>query len=346
MKLFWIAALAFLFVLSWHIMNMKVPAPAAPPAPKGRLYTKTPPPPVPPQAKFPEPPPPPPCEFRGLSLPPNFKVFAAEGGDGGKSLDFALDGTGRTRQIDVGVNADVPVVLFLSSRASTVWNIGWTRRTRIAAVFVSGFNAQRVAGVTSDTPVMIVTRGSSSCPDAFINENRNIPANALSRRFFAKPIDGIFPSVKGRILIGNPPAPGAEWVTSDWHPVSYFAKEIRPVAPDREITEAMLRGDAHLATADEMEMAARFFEKKWTKPEINSPQEFKWQVRNILKGYFSVAITRPFVVPGAALNPGHYFFIVMPGAERQNAGGLPFNMIHLSNGQCAGQLCEYFKPGR
>jgi hypothetical protein len=344
MKLYWVAALAFILALSWHIMNMKPPEPA----PKGRLYPKAPPKPlpIPPQAKFPEPPPKPPCEFRGLNLPANFKVFAAEGGDGGKSLDFALDETGRTRQIDVGVNSDAPVVLFLTSRASTVWNIGWTRKTRIAAVFVAGFNAQRVAGVTSDTPVMIATRESTSCPDAFINENHNVPANSLSRRFFSKPIDGIFPSVKGRILIGNPPAPGAEWVTSDWHPVSYFAKQTPPTAPDREVTEAMLRGDAHFATADEMEMAARFFEKKWTKPEINSVQEFKWQVRNILKGYFSVAITKPFVVPGAALNPRHYLFIVMPGAERQNTGGLPFNMIHLSSGQCAGQLCEYFKPGR
>ena len=81
----------------------------------------------------------------------------AAGALGGKAIDFQIDQSGNvSTQIDVAVNyPDKPVALMLGASVPTIWNIGWTAGTNIVAVFASGYNRQRVAGLKIDTPLLI-----------------------------------------------------------------------------------------------------------------------------------------------------------------------------------------------
>lgn len=65
------------------------------------------------------------CDFDGLKLVQNTKVFAA-GAYSGQRLPFPIDDSGHdATRMDVAVNPpDAPVVLMLGTYEPTVWNIG------------------------------------------------------------------------------------------------------------------------------------------------------------------------------------------------------------------------------
>ena len=66
-----------------------------------------------------------------------------------RKLHFQIDQSGnQATQMDVTVNYSTkPVVIMLGAYGPTIWNIKWTAATRIAAVFVSGYHRQAVAGL-------------------------------------------------------------------------------------------------------------------------------------------------------------------------------------------------------
>ena len=96
------------------------------------------------------------CKVSGFSAPADFKIYAA-GAYSGRDLDYQIDQSGhQATRIDVAVNdAKNPVVLMLGAYEPTVWNIGWSPRTRIAAVLIGGYHRQVVAGLPENTPVLI-----------------------------------------------------------------------------------------------------------------------------------------------------------------------------------------------
>jgi hypothetical protein len=76
------------------------------------------------------------CGFPELTFPTNLSVLAA-GAYSGRKISFQIDQSGHEgTQIDVAVNSpDRPVVLMLGAYEPTVWNIGWSKETRILAVW-------------------------------------------------------------------------------------------------------------------------------------------------------------------------------------------------------------------
>lgn len=77
----------------------------------------------------------------------------------GIRTDYTIDQSGNdVRQINLAVNqVDRPVILQLEAYEPTIWNIGWTKKTKIVGVYAKGYHRQVIAGVESDVPVLINT---------------------------------------------------------------------------------------------------------------------------------------------------------------------------------------------
>src|SRR4051812_29504826 len=91
--------------------------------------------------------PPPTCGFPGLRLPANLRVFVASG-YGGRQSGYQIDDSGNeATRFDIAVNSpNEPVAIMLGAYEPTVWNIGWTRGTRIVAGNVWGDYRPRGGG--------------------------------------------------------------------------------------------------------------------------------------------------------------------------------------------------------
>ena len=97
------------------------------------------------------------CSF--ASLPSEFKVYAIGTYGGLEPVDIDVTGSGHeTTKADVVVSdEEKPVVLVLSAYDSTIWNIGRTKNSRIAAVYASGYYKPGIAGLAKETPLRITS---------------------------------------------------------------------------------------------------------------------------------------------------------------------------------------------
>lgn len=104
-------------------------------------------------------PPPAECALKDIRLPADYALFAA-GGYRGRPLDFVIDkDSGQLAgQVDITVNyPDKPVALMFSNYEPTLWNVSWTKGTKIVAIYTSGYYRQAVAGIDDDVPTGTMT---------------------------------------------------------------------------------------------------------------------------------------------------------------------------------------------
>lgn len=133
------------------------------------------------------------------------KVFAA-GAYGGRDLGFQIDQSGNEAgRIDVAVNhPGAPVILMLGSYDPTIWHVGWSRGTRIAAVLIGGYHRQVVTGLPKDVPVLISTYDNKGpCGYFYVSAERAQTLNPIARRAFGRPVDMVYLAQKGRVLVGD-----------------------------------------------------------------------------------------------------------------------------------------------
>lgn len=211
------------------------------------------------------------CGFPGVKFPENTIVLAA-GGVGGKEIDFQIDQSGNvSTQIDVSVNyPDRPVALMLGASAPTIWNIGWTEETKIVAVFASGNNRQRVAGIKAGTSLLISSYYDNgpcntsefsyeklNLHDSFVasfgygqitNVEQAKVEQKLSQILYSRPISSIFSVTDGKVFIGNPLKYGQQIITSlTTSPKSFYDKDA-PLAGEAGLEQAVQKGILRRAT--------------------------------------------------------------------------------------------------
>lgn len=194
------------------------------------------------------------CAFDNLSVPAGMRVYAA-GGYSGRELQFQIDQSGHeATQFDIAVNSpSQPVALLLGAYEPTVWNVGWTRGTRIVAVFVSGYHRQAVAGLEKSVPVLNSSYDNKGpCGHTYVSNGQNTALNPLSRRLFNQQVDMVFPGDrKGKILIGDALSAGADLVTSGATAPESFRDQNAPLAGQAGLDSAVEKGVLRLATAAE-----------------------------------------------------------------------------------------------
>ena len=156
------------------------------------------------------------CAFGGKTWPEDMVVHGVAGhSSGGGTLDFSIDGSETVTKIDVAVNSQKPVALVLGNRGSTIWNIGWTKdKTKILAVYVSGFNRQVVHGLPDTVPVVTSTSRGQCGAQYFYEADKNAAMIDITQRLFNRPLEQIYQASGSSVLVGDPPAAGEEMITN------------------------------------------------------------------------------------------------------------------------------------
>jgi uncharacterized protein YecT (DUF1311 family) len=252
------------------------------------------------------------CQFSGLQLPDSYAIFAA-GGYSGRKVGFQMDQSGHeATQMDVVVNySPRPVVLMLGAYEPTIWNIKWTPDTRIAALLVSGYHRQAVAGLDATVPVLNSSYDNRGpCGYFYVSERENPEKlNKTSRSLFGRPVDLVYRSKNGEIVMGDPVPAGEKLITSESNPPESFYDRTALIAGLAGLEEAVRKGLLRKATGADVQA--------WVNAEIaNAP---KRDVPPIAREgypktrrpgtYHAYVVLKPFTYPAGLYENRATFFI-------------------------------------
>lgn len=282
------------------------------------------------------------CGFAELKLPEQFSVFAA-GAYSGRKLAFQIDQSGHEgTQIDVAVNSPgKPVVLMLGAYEPTIWNIGWSPSTRIAAVLVSGYHRQAVAGLEPGTPLLNSSFDNKGpCGYFYVTADNLAPLNPLSKRVFGRAVDMVFPATNGKVVIGEPAAAGVALVTSGAITPESFHDKSAPMAGPAGLADAVRKGLLRKATAADAEA--------WSEAVLqNTPQRDLPPVagqgvpRPPRPGLFNAyVVLKPFTYPSGLYGGNSATFLIPKGVPKPAGNAGHSSVYDFNSLNCQGVLCS------
>ena len=281
------------------------------------------------------------CGFADLKLLEQFSVFAA-GAYSGRKIAFQIDQSGHEgTQIDVAVNSPgKPVVLMLGAYEPTIWNIGWSPQTRIAAVLVGGYHRQAVAGLESGTPLLNSSYDNKgACGYFYVTPDNLAPLNPLSKRVFGRAVDMVFPATNGNVVIGEPLAAGAALVTSGAITPESFHDRTAPMAGPAGLEDAVRKGLLRKATVADAEA--------WSDAVLqNTPQRDlppvagKGVPRPPKPGLFNAyVVLKPFTYPSGLYGGNSATFLIPKGVPKPEGNSGHSSVYDFNTLNCQGTLC-------
>lgn len=265
------------------------------------------------------------CKTPDLKLPAKFAVYAA-GASSGRMLAFQIDQTGKqATQVDVLANSPgTPVVLLLAGDKPTIWNIGWTEKTNVVAVFATGYDRQAIAGLKKGTPVFSNTHDTRG-PCGFLIASGEKPEtlDSYSYGLFGRNFDKVFKAENGKVVMGDPITPATKLFTSnDVAPESFHDKSA-PLAGDSGLEEAVRKGQLRKATETDTEawVSATHMQKK-------------------ISLYKAYVVLKPFTYPAGLYGAHSATFLIpkgvpKPTGELGHSSEFDFNTLN-----CQGILCR------
>jgi hypothetical protein len=281
------------------------------------------------------------CAFDGMELPREVGVYAA-GAYSGRDIGFQIDQSGHeATQIDVAVHSpSKPVVLLLGAYEPTVWNIGWSRRTEILAVFVSGYHRQAVAGLEKSVPVLNSSYDNKGpCGYFYVAQDKLESLNPLARRLFGRPVDMVFPATAGRVSVGEPLSPDVNLVTSDTTAPESFRDGSAPLAGELGLQDAVNRGILRRATVADadawVEALAASVPDRDVPPVAGQgrPKPPRPQLHN------AYVVLGPFVFPAGLYGGNSATFFVAKGVPAPTGNPGHSVVYDFNTLDCRGPLC-------
>jgi hypothetical protein len=195
------------------------------------------------------------CTFTDRGLPLDTIVVAA-GGYAGHKVGFQIDQSGHeATQFDVAVHADKPVALLLGAYEPTIWNVGWSKGTRIVAVLATGYHRQAVAGLPKGTPVIVSsyeTRG--PCEVNYLGGEGGLDwLNPRARAVFGMPVTRVYArAADGLIDIVESARPKAPYETSPITAPEMLRDANALLAGDAGLRDAVAKGLLRLAAPEDL----------------------------------------------------------------------------------------------
>lgn len=269
------------------------------------------------------------------------KVFAA-GAYGGRDLGFQIDQSGsEAGRIDVAVNqpGGAPVILMLGSYDPTIWHVGWSRGTRIAAVLVGGYHRQVVTGLPKDVPVLVSTYDNKGpCGYFYVSAERARTLNPIARRAFGRPVDMVYLAQQGRVVVGDALGSAAGLITDAG---GQSDESFR-------IADARLAGEAGLAYAVSqgwLREASQADASAWlaarnAKPAADVPPIAGGRPAGNISLHNGYVVLKAFTLPEGLYGAHSGTFFVPKGVPRPR-GGLGHSTLYDFNTlTCTGAGCE------
>ena len=282
------------------------------------------------------------CGFSELSLPTDFAVFAA-GAYSGRKIQFQIDLSGHEgTQIDVAVNSpNKPVVLMLGAYEPTIWNIGWSKGTKILAVLVSGYHRQAVAGLEKNVPQLNSSYDNRGpCGYFYVTDNNLSALNPMAKRVFGRPVGMVFPAEKGLVVVGEPLQSDTRLLTSpETTPASFYDKNA-PITGPAGLEDAVRKGLLRKATAADADA--------WADAVIqNAPQRDVPPVvgKGIPKSprppiYNAYVVLKSFTYPAGLYGGNSATFIIPKGISRPDGNPGHSSVYDFNTLKCQGAVCN------
>jgi hypothetical protein len=285
------------------------------------------------------------CGFPELATSIDYAVFAA-GAYSGRKLPFQIDQSGhQATQIDVAVNSpNKPLVLMLGAYEPTVWNIGWSKNTKILAVLISGYHRQTVAGLEKSTPQLISSADNHGpCGYFYVTESTLQRLNPMARRVFGRSVNMTFPAENGRVVIGEALQKDTKLVTSaDISPADFYAKDA-PMAGPAGLEDAVRKGLLRKATEKDADLWVELIIQNSAQqdiPPIANTALLKPPTPRIDNAY---VVLKAFTYPAGLYGGRSATFMIPKGVPRPigNPGHsaiYDFNTLKCEGGQCGPRL--------
>lgn len=278
------------------------------------------------------------CEIPGLTLPEPFVVYAA-GAYSGRKLDHQIDQSGhQATQIDVAVDEpSAPVVLMLGAYEPTVWNIGWSPRSRIAAVMVSGYHRQVIAGLPSSVPRLISSHDNKgACGYFYVSESRLEQLNPLARRLFGQPVARAFVARDGVVAVGTGESTGL--VTDAAQPPEQFRDASAALAGEAGLRDAVAKGllrEARSSDVDAWTIAYDAANRRDVPPVSGGSPTPRGEYR-MHNGYVVLGAMQ---IPAGLYGAHAATFIVPPGVPRPTGDPGHSRILDHNTMTCVGLTC-------
>jgi uncharacterized protein YecT (DUF1311 family) len=282
------------------------------------------------------------CGFPELTLPRDFLIYAA-GAYSGRKLDVQVDQSGhQATQFDIVVNAPAkPVALFLGAYEPSIWNIGWTKGTKIIAVVATGYHRQVVAGLPKDTPILISTYDNRGpCGYTYVAENTLTNINPFSTRIFGKPVDLVHFAGAGKVVIGSPVSPSDQLYTSADSKPGDFVDTTKPLAGPAGLQEAVVKGILRPATSTDLESwanrKANAAPKDALPPVAGGDNRKVYLPKNVSNGY---VILKPFEIPSGLYGAHMATFFLAEGIPYPKGNLGHSTLYDFNTMECHGTMC-------
>lgn len=298
------------------------------------------------------------CSFPIGKLPAKFVVLAT-GAYAGKEIDFQIDQSGhQATKVDVVVNyTDGPVVLMLGAYEPTIWNIGWSAKTRIAAVFASGYHRQVLAGIQESVPYFVSTYDNKAgCGSTYITAENPSAFDAMARKLFSRPVEMVYPVSNGTVLMGAPIKTGVRLLTSSTNTVGSYHDKNAPLAGQAGIKAAVAKGLLRPATQEDMqawinaqmEKAEQDMKMNPAKAESDpatmkggAAPSRKYQVPSN-----SYVVLKSFTFPSGLYGGNLVTFFVPKGTEGPTGNPGHSAVFDFNTNTCTGPLCSNYNMPR
>jgi uncharacterized protein YecT (DUF1311 family) len=281
-----------------------------------------------------------PCFFSELQLEAEVKIFAT-GASRGRRLDWQMDQSGHSAtQIDVAVNnPQQPVVLMLGAYEPTIWNIGWTKGTRIVAVLVSGYHRQALAGLDPKVPVINSSYDNRGpCGYFYLgSDSGSENLNPISRRLFGRPVDMIYPAGNGAAMVGE--RTNAQLLTHPARPPESFRDLKAPLAGRAGLEQGIHDGRLRPATPADGQAWAEVLAVSTLKhnaPPVAGVGEPGPRVPSMHRAY---VVLKEFTFPAGLYGANSATFFVPKGVARPSGNPGHSAVYDFNTLSCSGALC-------
>ncbi|MCW7540456.1 hypothetical protein OOT46_21755 [Aquabacterium sp. A7-Y] len=294
------------------------------------------------------------CSFVGADLPKDTIVIAA-GSYSGRQLDFQIDQSGHeATQFDVAVHSDKPVALLLGAYEPTIWSIGWSKGTRVVAVFATGYHRQVVAGLPKGTPVITSSyEEKSPCGYNYIGSEQGLAwVNPKARSVFGTEAARVYNQAPGGLLdIVESTRSKTAYVTSPDTPPQSFRDTAAPKAGTAGLEDAVAKGLLRPITTADLDMVREHYRAMASKtptgkPDIppvagassSSPPEVRIPSIWMHRGY---VVQKPFVYPAGLYGANSASFVVPKGVASPTGNPGHSTVIDLNRSNpCVSAMCR------
>lgn len=284
-----------------------------------------------------------PCAFTGLTIPDDSHVYAG-GAYSGRALSAQIDHSGLSaNQFDVIVSSpQKPTVLLLGAYEPSIWNIGWTKGTKILAVVATGYHRQAIAGLPKDTPILISTYDNrGACGYTFISEKTLPDVNPLLKRVYGKPADMVYFANAGRLVMGESVRQGEELFTSSDITPASFLDMTRPLAGPAGLRDALAKGILRPATRADAETWAN--RKAMLTPKDALPPVSGRDNRRAFLGPYGTGvfvILKPYQLPPGLYGANSAQFYLLDGVELPKGELGHSSIFDFNTMTCSGVRCR------